>query len=493
MSASGGEPKRLPILPSANMSPVALSPDGSEMLVVDGEGIPRGGPLWSLPVLGGSPRRIGDVIAQSATLSPDGKMLAYGNGGDLFVAKADGTDSRRVAALQDGTTIFSPAWSPDGTRLRFDDSDSSHTSSTIWEVSADGTDLHSLLPGLHTPAAECCGLWTASGKYFVFASLDQIWALPRRSKFRRADSRPVQLTSSPLSLFSPVPSSDGRKLFVVGETVRGKLVRYDSKSAQFVPFLGGISAEWVAFSKDGQWVAYVSFPEGILWRSKVDGSERQQLTYGPTYALLPRWSPDGKTILYFGSRGDKPSRIYEVSPEGGSSRPLLPDVREAQQDPNWSPDGSKIVFAGTSFTTTSSVRNFDRATQEVSTLPGSQGFFSPRWSPDGRSVAAMTGDSSGIVVFDFQTKKWTELVRSSLGWLNWSKDGQSIIAMDQQGTGAVVRIHIRDRKVERLAELKNIAGAGRFGASLALAPDDSPLLLENAGTKDVYALDWEEP
>jgi eukaryotic-like serine/threonine-protein kinase len=69
-------------------------------------------------------------------------------------------------------------------------------------------------------------------------------------------------------------------------------VRYDPESKQFVPYLSGISAEGVSFSKDGQWVAYTSYPEGTLWPSKVDGSDRLQLTSAPMQAFLPRWSPE---------------------------------------------------------------------------------------------------------------------------------------------------------------------------------------------------------
>ena len=57
----------------------------------------------------------------------------------------------------------------------------------------------------------------------------------------------------------------------------------------------------------------------------------------------------------------------------------------------------------------------------------------------------------------------------------------------------MVRIRIRDRNLERLVELKNTALTGHWGHSMALTPDDSPLLLRNAGTQDVYALDWEAP
>ena len=55
----------------------------------------------------------------------------------------------------------------------------------------------------------------------------------------------------------------------------------------------------LSFSKDGQWVAYVSYPEGTLWKSKLDGSQRLQLSYPPLYAMLPSWSPDGKQIVFF--------------------------------------------------------------------------------------------------------------------------------------------------------------------------------------------------
>ena len=60
--------------------------------------------------------------------------------------------------------------------------------------------------------------------------------------------------------------------------LRGELVRYDSASHQFTPYLSGMSAMGVNFSRDGKWVTYVAYPEGTLWRSKVDGSERLQLT-----------------------------------------------------------------------------------------------------------------------------------------------------------------------------------------------------------------------
>jgi Tol biopolymer transport system component len=494
MSISGGEPRKMSILPSPDMVPVDLSPDGSGLLVVDGEGAPPRGPLWSLPILGGSPRKLGD-IAETAAWSPDGKMLAYSNLSDLFLAKADGTESRKLISVKGD--IKNVTWSPDSAHVRFDSSESAGTlgQRLTWEVAAAGNDLHRLLAGWNDPPDECCGQWTTDGKYFVFQSKNQIWALAQRGSFFHSEPKPIALTSSPLSLSSPLPSKDGKKLFMIGQTYRGELMRYDVKARQFSPFLGGISAEYVAFSKDGQWVTYVSYREGTLWRSRVDGSERLQLTYPPMYAVLPRWSPDGKKIIFFEFElsSEKPARIYEVSSEGGSPRQLMPEDPHQQLDPNWSPDGSKIVFGNESNDPSSAIHVLDVASRQVSDLPDSQGLYSPRWSPDGRYISAFSADSMKLLLFDSQTRKWSELASGSLGWLNWSHDGQYVYVLDNRGKDAIVRIRISDRKTEQVADLKDFATTGRYGGCLALTPDDSPLLLRDTGTQDVYSVDWETP
>jgi eukaryotic-like serine/threonine-protein kinase len=485
MSVTGGDPQKLPIFPSATMLPRGMSRDGTELLVVDAKGIPPVGPLWGVPFLGGSPRRLGDAIGNGGDWSRDGKWLAYSDSSNIYLANADGSASRKLVALNNIDVIEYLVWSPDGSYFRFTDADYNTNASSIWQVSADGTNLHRLFPG-------CCGRWTADGKYYVFASGKQIWAVPEKSGWFHSQAKPVQLTSSPMELSDPVPSKDGKKLFVLGVTMRGQLMRYDQKAGQWIPFLGGISAEFTAFSKDGQWVAYVSYPDGALWRSKADGSDPLQLTYSSDYAFLPRWSPDGKEILFWQAPVGKPSRIYEVSADGGSPRQLLPDDPDMQEDPNWSPDGSKVVFAGQSNNPASTVRILDLKSGKVTTLPGSQGMFSPRWSPDGRYIPALSRDSKTLSMFDLQTQKWSQIATGTIGWLNWSKDGKSLIVADTS-VGDVIKIRLSDRKIERIVDLKSIAATGRYGASLAVAPDDSLLTLRDAGTDDVYSLDWQGP
>lgn len=499
VSVSGGEQRDIP-MPDPSMIPVALSADGSDFLIVDGQGVPFRGTLWSLPVLGGSPRRLGQAVGSTAAWSADGSELAYADGGNLYVGRADGTDVRKILTV--GNLIDNVIWWPDGTRLRIDTSEGFGTGigqHLMWDVSANGSNLHRLFAGWHNPPDECCGTWSADGKFFIFQSQGQIWALPRGDRFFHGDDKPIPLTSSPMSLSSPIAGRDGRKLYVVGATFRGELTRYDLHSGQFVPFLGGISAEYVSFSRDGQWVAYVTYPEGTLWRSRVDGSDRMQLTFPPLHAVLPRWSPDGKTLLFFDFpiSSTQPGRIFEIPAAGGAATELMPSDSHNQQDPNWSPDGGRIVFSGdgddaASAPTTPAIRIYDVATRQVSAVPGSQRMFSPRWSPDGRQLAAFTDDSRTLMIYDFATEKWNPVAQGTFGWMNWSDDGKYLYLLDFTGKGSVVRVRVSDHAIERVADLKDFVTTGQFGGSLSVTPDGSPLLLRDRGTQDVYALDWSE-
>jgi len=183
-----------------------------------------------------------------------------------------------------------------------------------------------------------------------------------------------------------------------------------------------------------------------------------------------------------------------VSAEGGSPRPVAPDDAAPQIDPNWSPDGSKVIFSATSGYPSQSIRILDLTTHQVTTLPGSQGLFSPRWSPDGRYVPALNSDITKLLIFDFQTQKWTEVAKGSPGWPSFTKDGQYLDFVDFSGTRAVVmRARMSDLHAERIADLKNVATVGQYRFWFALTPDGSFMLLRDAGTSDVYSLDWQEP
>jgi Tol biopolymer transport system component/DNA-binding winged helix-turn-helix (wHTH) protein len=499
VALSGGEAVRIPVaLPNPWL--VDVSPDGSTLLVAAHDD--NSGSLWSVPVLGTSLRHLADGWVGSGAWSPDGKSVVFSTGnGDVIVVSSDGTGSHRLANVAYQSDSFfaqRTAWSPDGKTIRFD------RNNKIYEVKADGSGLGLFLPDWHPSSARCCGRWTPNGDSFEFLLFDpptstefemqpatQIWALEEpRGLFARSRV-PVQLTSGPTRWGRPVPSRDGKKIYAMGATQYGELSRFDEKSGRMEPYLGGISAEGVSFSPDGRFIAYVSFPEGILWRADRDGSHRVQLTDPPLYPSMPRWSPDGDQILFFAAKENDTAKSYIVSSQGGAPRPILPEDNGSEANPDWSPNGRRIVFD--SWTGNApEIRIVDVASGKVSTLPGSEDEWSPRWSPDGRFIAALGAGASNLTIFDVETQRWSVVQREEIGLPAWSRDGRFLYFLSINDGRGVFRIRPTGGKVERVVDLKEFHATGVFGYWMGLDPDDVPMLLRDVGGIEIYALDLEQ-
>jgi eukaryotic-like serine/threonine-protein kinase len=272
------------------------------------------------------------------------------------------------------------------------------------------------------------------------------------------------------------------------------------KTKQFQPFLGGVSAESVSFSKDGQNVAYVSYPGGILWRANRDGSNPVQLSDPPMHAMSPSWSPDGVQILFDDYSPPRAAKSYIVSSQGGAPRRLLPEDNEEQWAPIWSPDGDKIVFesGGRSDLRREHLGILDLASQKVTVVPGSIGMVSPRWSPDGRYLLAMSFAALPYMrIFDFQTQRWSALATMGLvgivAYPNWSTDSQFVYFLHLfPPDRGVFRVRAKGGQAERVVDLEGFHLAGTFGRWLGLDPTDAPLILRDVGSNDIYALTLEE-
>ena len=493
VSASGGETVPIPT-PFANVSPLNISPDKSELLVASFTGAELDQQLWALPVLGGSPRRVSDLLGWDGNWLPNGNLLIARNN-ELLEVSPGGT--RKFATLPDYSYWF--RWSPDGQSLRFTVSESKGAPS-IWELSSSGGNLHRVLPEL-TGSLHQHGTWTQDGKYFIFQAIRQnrmdLWAIREKGDvFHKVDYRPVRLTSGPMSFEAPRPSVDGKKIYAVGEQPRAELVRYDAKSGQFLPYLGGAPISDVSFSPDGQWLTYSTYPDGILWRSRVDGTQKLQLTSTvPIFAGSPRWSPDGKQIAFAGGDPDHPWRLYVISADGGTPR-LLPSAESSTAIPSWMPDGVSIVFLASEGTgLAGSVKIVDLQTLQVTTIPDSQNLSFPAASPDGHHISATSLDGQKLMLFDFSTRRWSDLLKMSVGSTCWSQDSKYIYF----DTGLVenpafYRVRVADRKLERLADLKGLRRVVFAWIPWSgVTPDGAPLLLRDVSSQEVYALDFETP
>jgi len=502
VSMSGGETAPVPTsLASADL--YDFYPGRSELLVKGvAEGSETEWPVWVLTLPAGSLRPVGSILAHAAVWTPDGQRIVYARKSGLYTCNADGSDSRQLVTVQG--VAFAPRFSPDGRSLRFTILDINQRTSSLWEISAEGKNLQPVLPDWNKPAQEFGGTWTPNGEYFLFESTrghtQNIWALREGTHlFRKAGAEPTQLTVGPLLFSSPVPSADGKKLFVIGQQRRFDLIRLDSKSQQFSVYLPGVSAGEADISRNGEWITYVAHPDLTLWRSKPDGSSRIQLTYTPMQAHMPHWSPDGTQIAFMGSRPGKPWKIFVVAAEGGTPQEVTAGDRN-QGDPTWTPKGDGIVFAGMpwlEYGTSSdpNVHIVDVKTAQISDLPNSENLFSPRCSPDGRYVAALSADSTKMMLYDIGKKSWTQLAESRFGFENWSHDGKYLYAEDYSDkTDDLARVSVGTGKVERLFSLKDVPrGFDPWEFWIGLAPDDSPLLMRDKSTQEIYSLDVRFP
>jgi Tol biopolymer transport system component/DNA-binding winged helix-turn-helix (wHTH) protein len=497
-SSKGGDVNPLPVPLKA---PIVqdLSKDGAELLVANDEGS-KGRSIWVLPVAGGSPHRVGTVFTSwgpwgpgldFAAFAEDGTHILYSQKHDIYSVSRDGSGLRKFLTVGHLTRDF--RYSPDSQLLRFSQFDP-WEEAQIMSASADGTKLHKLIDG-------CCGQWTPDGRYLIFSRQfglrSDLWALQeRRFRGQLPNNASIQLTAGPLDFQFPLPAKDKDEVFAVGSAYRAEVVRYDKKRDEFVPYLSGISADGLAFSADGKWVAYTSYPDGVLWRSRVDGSEKIQLTFPPMAAAMPRWSPDGTQIAFNATLPGKIWNIYVVSSAGGSAEHLLPSP-QGQLDVDWSPDGKSLVF-GTTLDPTGSIYILDLSSRHVSTLPDSKGLFSPHWSPDVRYISGTNTESSQLMLFDTITQSWTKPCDCRVAYPMWSHDGKYIYFLQSvqlaEG-GRIVRLRLSDHKIENVADLSRVGRwtAGPVGQWFGLAPDDSALVARDISSQEIYALemDWQ--
>jgi Tol biopolymer transport system component len=291
-------------------------------------------------------------------------------------------------------------------------------------------------------------------------------------------------------------SPDGARLYCGGGTkARYQIHRFDAQSRQLVPCLPDVPASVLDFTRDGQRVAYVD-DKGRLWKSRPDGGGKVQLTFSPLQADFPRWSPDAKWIAFMSHDPGQPWKVRLVSAEGGPYAPV--DSNDAAEGvATWSPDGSRLLFGGLAFPAHRTpgplvIHIFDLKEGRLSVVPGSEGLWTARWSPDGRYVAALTEDSRSLMLFDFRAGKWTRLLTlDRIEDLRWSWHGESIYLTDipREGDPALLRLKIPGRQPERLTGLRGQHDAGWLG----LAPDDSPLIMHQVTGEEIYALECQFP
>jgi Tol biopolymer transport system component/DNA-binding winged helix-turn-helix (wHTH) protein len=495
---AGGEPQPLDFgIP--NLMMYALAPDASELLaarIPPSEYQSSAHELWRLPLRGGAPVRLGAARVNWAGWSRDGQRVYYYDAfdresrGRLSVMRRDGSGAH-VVLSSDGD-VQDAVESPDDTRLRYN-SFLRLQHLQIWEAGRGGGAPHALLPEWSPTAEYCCGRWTPDGRRYIFQAghvgHSDLWMLSEERRWFSATPVPVRLSSGPMSLTSPVPAPDGRTVYAFGEQAQGELVRYDMQRHEFVPYLGGISAEGLSFTRDGSLVVYSSYPQAELWRMRVDGTDRHQLTVAPMQALGPVWSPDGRRIAFMARESaTRPFQIYVVSADGGDAQALTAESA-SQFFPDWTPDGSALVFSGHPFNP-DGIRIIDLATRTTQVAPASQDLCCANWIPNDTRLLASSADRHHLVRYDPASGTRTDVYRGAFQYFASSRDGRYVYF--DSGIGAhpaIYRVPIDGGPAEHVADLDEVRRThGIFGLWMDLAPDDSPMMLRNTSSQQIYAL-----
>ncbi len=481
------------------LSPLLLdfSATRSELLLSSGTGI-EDQPLWTQTVPSGYVRRVSGISTVGASWSPDADRIVYANGNSLYLASGSGEGSKLLSAFDARQRPYWPRWSPDSESIRFSIYDDRSRSSEVWEISPKRGNPHRVFASWGIHHNSCCGSWTTNGRYFVFLSFEgergDLWAAaPAKTGILQnwKRSEPVQLTAGPLSFSAPLPSKSGQQIYAIGEARRGELVKYDAKSDNFLPVLSSVSAAQADFSRDGKFIAFVSLSDSSLWQIKADGTQRIEVTLPPLQTAQPRWSPDGTRIAFFGYGPHEPSSVYIASDGGTSLRKWMSAQDHDEKDPDWSPDSKKLVFSETSLRDGGSVLKIgDVDSSAASVVPGSAGLRSPRWSPNGRYIAALNAALNELMLYDFTTSQWTHLASFRMGYPNWSKDGKYLYVVNLALGPSISRVQVNKGKTEQIADMSHRRQYWTGDAWLGLSPDNSPLLSRDVSIQQIYAVNW---
>jgi eukaryotic-like serine/threonine-protein kinase len=410
----------------------AISPDGRMIAyVADDEGHED---LFVSRVAGGERVRLTSDSSGEANpkFSPDGERIAF----TRLSRAADTTEictiptlgGEAVPVISDG--IY-PAWSPDGGHLAFVLRRAGEPEAFA-TVAADGSGLRVLLQGDAALPFFGHSSWSPDGKTIAFIRSPggvarQIWLVPSsggaprrlsndpsgvfsdepsftpdgRGIVHRSNragatnlwvapvdgSAPLRLTSGTGPDESPSVARDGRIAFLNSRSREVLLVeRLDTRDIRQI--YSHSSTLWApAFSPDGRQIAVSQLEvDGSwhIWLAPAEGGSARQLTFGKLPEIYPRFSPDGRFVVYF-TYGNLPNRIWRVPVSGGPASPVTPERPESDSYGDVSPDGKRVVFS-----------RIEQGTVRVYVMPFQGGEATrltdaestvPRWSPDGQWIA----------------------------------------------------------------------------------------------------------
>jgi Tol biopolymer transport system component len=334
------------------------SPDGNSLVYFSPAGGNEAeGTIWSIPALGGSPRRVIDSIG-SADISRDGRLACFRlmNGQvQLVTSSLDGTDVQVIARSVPGYHLY-PRWSPDGQSIAFQRGDGVRYD--IFVIPRTGgetrqiTHDRNMIRGL---------AWLPDGKGIVYGSSRgntlpylpalALWQVPLQG------GAPRQIT--PADGWYEEPDVHGSTGLVSATRVRMRFEIWSfpfeadaaenvRRAAQLTRQTGQVLTP--SASPDGDHIVFLSDSggHGNLWVMSTRRGDARQITFEDDPAItigVPVWSPDGRSIAFVSSKGRTGFEfgVWLVDADGRNLR----NVAKRGLGIAWSQDSQWLYYAET--------------------------------------------------------------------------------------------------------------------------------------------------
>ncbi len=339
--------------------------------------------IWSVPPLGGPPRQL-ILPGRDPSFSGDGERLVYERGHQIWIARSDGSDARRVEGVPEffyGVDTL-PALSSHGEWIAFFRPEIG-PHGDLWIMPAAGGKPRQLTFDTRISSRP---IWTPDDRWIIYSSARggsvTLWRVPA------AGGKPEPLTTGAGEDTDPAISADGRRLIFTNARNTWTLSMLDLSSGGKKELIERRhTLAFPVFSPDGSRIAFMQPAGGDpqIFTIATDGTDMRQLTRGKGEINgLPRWSADG-SFLYYYHAYPSPS-FRKVSAAGGADSEVAAGWSwETHNAAEEAPGGGRLVYTLLEHNreVATLVRNLN--TGQETRLD--EALDSPRWSPDGSAYS----------------------------------------------------------------------------------------------------------
>jgi Tol biopolymer transport system component len=389
-----------------------FAPDGERIAFCSRR---EGGGIYVMGATGESPRKVSDEGFHPAW-SPDGRKLAYTTErvtdptsraapAALWVVDVESLEKTK---LSDGDAS-GVSWSPNGKRIAY---------WSYWYEVQGQRDILTLpteggtpVPVTNDAPTDWDPVWSPDGRWLYFLSdrggSPDLWRVPIDESSGETRGAPEPVTTGIARIMQADFAGDGKRLAVTAQRASGEVLRipFDPARAAVTGTAETIHSSsnpltQTAVSNDGQWLAYrTTAPREQIWVMRLDGTGRRRLIDDEYRNRGPSWSPDDRWLGFYSNRSGS-YEFWAVRPDGTGLKQMTDTPEDDLTHVVWSPDGRRLI--GTLFNDgwgggmiEFGERGIDGLDEPAAMMavPGTEGFNTSLWSPDGRHLYGFAADA----------------------------------------------------------------------------------------------------